>query len=49
VGLVWIAASGPDGETAEELRLTGTRDEIRQRAAWRLLGLGWKVARVSGR
>jgi len=47
VGLVWIAASGPDGETVEELRLTGTRDEIRQRAAWRLLGLGWRVARVS--
>ena len=49
VGLVWIATHGPNGETAEELRLSGTRDEIRQRAAWRLLGLGWRVARVSGR
>jgi len=49
VGLVWIAAHGPNGETTEELRLTGTRDEIRQWAAWRLLGLGWRVARVPGR
>jgi nicotinamide-nucleotide amidase len=46
VGLVWIAASWPDGEVAQELRLTGNRDDIRQRAAWRLLGLGWRV--VSG-
>jgi nicotinamide-nucleotide amidase len=45
VGLVWIAASGPAGEVAEELRLPGTRDEIRQRAAWRLIGLGWKMVR----
>lgn len=42
VGLVWIAASSPSGEFAQELRLVGTRDEIRQRAAWRLIGLGWK-------
>jgi nicotinamide-nucleotide amidase len=41
VGLVWIAACSPAGEVAVELRLTGSRDEIRQRAAWRLLGLGW--------
>lgn len=45
VGLVWIAASGPQGEVAEELRLTGNRDEIRQRAAWRLIGLGWRSVR----
>jgi len=45
VGLVWIAASGPDGEAAEELHLTGSRDEIRQRAAWRLIGLGWRTVR----
>jgi len=44
VGLVWIAASSPEGEVAQELRLTGTRDDIRQRAAWRLLGLGWRIA-----
>jgi len=48
VGLVWIAACGPDGEMAEELRLTGNRDEIRQRAAWRLLGLGWRIAGTVG-
>jgi nicotinamide-nucleotide amidase len=44
VGLVWIAASFPGGEDAVELRLAGSRDEIRQRAAWRLIGLGWKIA-----
>lgn len=43
VGLVWIAAASPDGEVAQELRLVGTRDDIRQRAAWRLIGLGWKL------
>ena len=42
VGLVWIAASSPAGEIAQELRLVGSRDDIRQRAAWRLIGLGWK-------
>jgi len=45
VGLVWIAASGPGGESSEELHLTGSRDEIRQRAAWRLIGLGWRSVR----
>jgi nicotinamide-nucleotide amidase len=44
VGLVWIAASFPGGEEAVELRLSGSRDEIRQRAAWRLIGLGWRAA-----
>ncbi len=48
VGLVWIASSGPNGEMTDGLRLTGNRDEIRQRAAWRLLGLGWRVARDAG-
>ena len=48
VGLVWIAAAWPGGEFAAELRLLGDRDEIRQRAAWRLLGLGWRVASGSG-
>lgn len=46
VGLVWIAACSPDGESAEELRLTGDRNEIRQRAAWRLIGLGWRATRT---
>ena len=45
VGLVWIAASSPNGEIAEELHLTGDRNEIRQRAAWRLIGLGWRAAK----
>jgi len=45
VGLVWVASCSPDGEIAEELHLTGDRNEIRQRAAWRLIGLGWKAAR----
>ena len=46
MGLVWIAASFPGGEEAVELRLgTGSRDEIRLRAAWRLIGLGWKAVR----
>lgn len=45
VGLVWIAAVSPDGEEARELRLLGSRDDIRQRAAWRLIGLGWNVVR----
>jgi nicotinamide-nucleotide amidase len=43
VGLVWIAASSPVGEIAQELRLLGSREDIRQRAAWRLIGLGWKA------
>ena len=42
VGLVWIAAAWPGGETAVELRLLGSRDDIRLRAVWRLIGLGWK-------
>jgi nicotinamide-nucleotide amidase len=41
VGTVWIALSGPGGERAEKLQLVGTRDLIRERAAWRLLGLAW--------
>ncbi|MBK9575553.1 MAG: CinA family nicotinamide mononucleotide deamidase-related protein [Fibrobacterota bacterium] len=45
VGLVWIAQSSPEGESAVELRLLGERDEIRRRAAWRLIGLGWSVTR----
>lgn len=45
VGLVWIAHSGPGGESAVELHLLGDRDEIRRRAAWRLIGLGWSVTR----
>lgn len=45
VGLVWIAQCGPAGESAIELRLPGDRDEIRRRAAWRLIGLGWSVTR----
>ncbi len=45
VGLVWIAASSPEGEQALELRLLGSRDDIRQRAAWRLIGLGWNTVR----
>lgn len=45
VGTVWIAVSGPGGETAERLALVGTRDLIRERAAWRLLGLGWRTVR----
>lgn len=42
VGTVWIAAASPEGEFAERLSLVGTRDLIRERAAWRLLGLGWR-------
>jgi len=42
VGTVWIAASTTEGEVAEKLSLVGTRDLIRERAAWRLLGLGWR-------
>ncbi len=45
VGLVWIAASSPIEEVALELRLVGSRDDIRQRAAWRLIGLGWRIVR----
>lgn len=42
VGTVWIAASSCDGEVAERLSLVGSRELIRERAAWRLLGLGWR-------
>lgn len=41
VGTVWIALSGPLGERCEKLQLVGTRDLVRERAAWRLLGLAW--------
>lgn len=41
VGTVWIALSGPLGERSEKLQLVGTRDLVRERAAWRLLGLAW--------
>lgn len=41
VGTVWIALSGPFGERAEKLQLVGTRDLIRERSAWRSLGLAW--------
>lgn len=41
VGTVWIAMSGPGGERAEKLQLVGSRDLIRERSAWRLLGLAW--------
>ena len=45
VGLIWIAHCCPEGESAVELRLLGERDEIRRRAAWRAIGLGWSVTR----
>lgn len=45
VGTVWIAAVSPEAQVATKLELWGTRDEIRQRAAWRLIGLGWNVAK----
>ncbi|HNY31187.1 MAG TPA: CinA family nicotinamide mononucleotide deamidase-related protein [Fibrobacteria bacterium] len=45
VGLVWIAHCSPKGESAVELRLLGERDDIRRRAAWRSIGLGWSVTR----
>lgn len=45
VGTVWIAVSWPGGERAELLQLVGARDLIRERAAWRLLGLGWQTVR----
>lgn len=45
VGTVWIAVAGPGGEVAEVLSIPGTRDLVRERAAWRLLGLGWRQIR----
>jgi nicotinamide-nucleotide amidase len=33
VGLVYVHASGPDGEAARELRLSGDREAVRARAA----------------
>jgi len=45
VGTVWIAVSWPGGERAELLQLVGARDLVRERAAWRLLGLGWQTVR----
>lgn len=39
VGLVWLAAAGPDGEDARELRWPGTRDQIRRLAAHAGLGM----------
>lgn len=41
VGTVWIALSGPFGERSEKLQLVGSRELVRERAAWRLLGLAW--------
>jgi len=45
VGTVWIALSGPGGDVAEKLALVGSRDLVRERAAWRLIGLGWRHVR----
>lgn len=45
VGTVWIAVSWPEGERAEFLQLVGARDLVRERAAWRMLGLGWQTVR----
>lgn len=45
VGTVWIAVSGPRGERSERLQLMGSRDLIRERAAWRLLGMAWSQVR----
>lgn len=45
VGTVWIALSGPLGERSEKLQLVGTRDLIRERSAWKLLGLAWSELR----
>ncbi len=42
VGTVWIAAASSESAVAERLSLVGSRDLIRERAAWRLLGLGWR-------
>ncbi|MCU0308354.1 MAG: nicotinamide-nucleotide amidohydrolase family protein [Thermoleophilia bacterium] len=39
VGLVWIAAAGPDGVTARELRLGTGRERIRDRSATEALHL----------
>jgi nicotinamide-nucleotide amidase len=39
VGLVWLAAVGPAGEDARELRWPGARDQIRQLAAHSALAL----------
>jgi PncC family amidohydrolase len=43
VGTVWIAASLGERVVSEKLALTGARDEIRQRAAWRLLVAGLRL------
>ncbi|MCB9496850.1 MAG: CinA family nicotinamide mononucleotide deamidase-related protein [Fibrobacteria bacterium] len=43
VGTVWIAASAPGVEVAELLHLVGDRTLVRERAAWRLLGLAWSL------
>ena len=45
VGTVWFAVSGPDGDVAEVATIAGMRDMVRERAAWRLLGLGWRHVR----
>ena len=45
VGTVWLAVSGPEGDVAEQILLAGARDLVRERAAWRLLGLGWRTVR----
>lgn len=45
VGTVWLGVSSPESDFAERIQLVGTRDLIRERAAWRLLGLGWRTVR----
>ncbi len=39
VGLVWIALAGPEGTTTRQLRLFGSREEVRMRAAEAALSL----------
>jgi nicotinamide-nucleotide amidase len=40
VGTVWISATYRNATRSELLRLSGSRDEIRLRSAWRLIALG---------
>jgi len=43
VGTVWLGASLGDRTLSEKLSLTGSRDEIRARSAWRLLVMGLRL------
>jgi PncC family amidohydrolase len=47
VGTVWLGASFQGRTVAERLSMHGSRDEIRHRAAWRLIALGLRL--VQGR